>query len=101
MLAFIGGTGPEGLGLAYRMALAGEEVVIGSRIPERAREAAAKILAKAPQAKVEGAENPEAVARGDIVFVTIPFSAHKDTILSLRDAIGAKLVVDVVVPLAF
>ena len=31
MLAFLGGTGPEGKGLALRFALAGEEVVIGSR----------------------------------------------------------------------
>ena len=31
MLAFLGGTGPEGRGLALRLALAGEEVIIGSR----------------------------------------------------------------------
>ena len=38
-LAFLGGTGPEGKGLAMRLALAGEAVIIGSRDAERARAA--------------------------------------------------------------
>ena len=41
MLAFLGGTGPEGRGLALRFALLGNDVVIGSRDVNRAREAAA------------------------------------------------------------
>ena len=40
MLAFRGGTGPEGKGLALRLALAGEEIIIGSRDETRAKEAA-------------------------------------------------------------
>lgn len=105
MLAFIGGTGPEGLGLAYRFALAGEQVVIGSRSAERAQEAVAKIRAKLPEgplhALVHGAENPQAVRMGSIVLVTVPFSGHADTLAALKDDIGDKLVIDIVVPLAF
>ncbi|HEY9441285.1 MAG TPA: NAD(P)-binding domain-containing protein, partial [Streptomyces sp.] len=32
----IGGTGPQGRGLAYRLARAGQKVVIGSRAADRA-----------------------------------------------------------------
>ena len=48
MLAFLGGTGPEGKGLALRLAMAGEAVVIGSRDAGRAQEAADELLALAP-----------------------------------------------------
>jgi len=98
MIAFIGGTGPEGLGLACRFALAGEEVVIGSRVRERAQEAAEKVKARVPQARVLGEENREAVRRSDIVFVTVPFNAHEGLLSSLREEIGTRVVVDVVVP---
>jgi hypothetical protein len=101
VLAFIGGTGPEGLGLAVRFAAAGHEIVIGSRSPERARQAVEKIKARVPQARAAGIVNEEAVRRGDIVFVTIPFVGHRDTLAALAPAIGAKLVVDVVSPISF
>ncbi len=101
VLAFIGGTGPEGLGLAARFAAAGHEIVIGSRSPERAQQAVEKIKARVPQARATGMVNQEAVRRGDIVFVTIPFAGHRDTLEALASAIGAKVVVDVVSPLSF
>ena len=101
VLGFIGGTGPEGLGLAARFAAAGHEIVIGSRKAERAQEAAEKIRARVPGARVDGAQNQEAVERGDIVFVTIPFAGHEETLRSLAPTVGSKLVVDVVAPLAF
>ena len=101
VLAFIGGTGPEGLGLAVRFAAAGHEVVIGSRSPERAQQAVEKIRARLPQAAATGMVNQEAVRRGDIVFVTIPFAGHRDTLAALAPAIGAKLVVDVVSSISF
>ncbi|MCZ6867536.1 MAG: NAD(P)-binding domain-containing protein, partial [Chloroflexi bacterium] len=56
MLAFLGGTGPEGRGLALRFALAGDEVTIGSRDPDRAREAAQVLQKLAPQASIRGDE---------------------------------------------
>ena len=101
VLAFIGGTGPEGLGLAARFAAAGHPIVIGSRRPERAQEAVEKIKARVGGAEAVGVVNQEAVERGDIVFVTIPFAGHRDTLAALVGAIGAKMVVDVVSPLSF
>jgi hypothetical protein len=100
-LAFVGGTGPEGLGLAVRFAVAGHAVIIGSRSTERAQEAAANVRAKVPSAQVEGRLNEEAVRAGEIVLVTIPFAGHRDTLKALAPAIGAKIVIDVVSPLAF
>jgi NADPH-dependent F420 reductase len=101
VLAFIGGTGPEGLGLAVRFAAAGHEIVIGSRSPQRAEQAVEKIRDRVPQARAAGMVNEEAVRRGDIVFVTIPFAGHRDTLAALASAIGAKMVVDVVSPVSF
>ena len=56
MIGFLGGTGPEGRGLALRLALAGEDVIIGSRDGSRAA-AAEEVAGLAPGAVVEGALN--------------------------------------------
>ncbi len=101
MLAFLGGTGPEGRGLALRFALAGEEVTIGSRDPDRAREAVQVLQKLAPQASIRGDENREAAKRGDVVFVTVPYEAQKPLVTQLEDELAGKLVVNVVAPLAF
>ena len=100
-IAFIGGTGPEGLGLAMRFAKAGDEIFIGSRNQERAQEAAAKVKAKLPQARVEGLLNPEAVAKAEMVFITVPWAGHREILESLREEIDDRILVDVVAPLEF
>src|SRR5439155_1629645 len=74
-LAFIGGTGPEGLGLAIRLAAAGEEIVIGSRLPKRAEAAAGVVRTAVAAARVDGCSNADAVARSERVFLTIPAGA--------------------------
>ena len=101
MIAFIGGTGPEGLGLALRLAVAGEEVVIGSRRPERAEAAAAWVRERSPSARVSGARNRDAVADADVVFITGPYEGHGATLSELADALEGKVVVDTVVPVTF
>lgn len=101
VIAFIGGTGPEGLGLAMRFAKAGEEVIIGSRSEERALQAAETVREKVPQAKVRGLLNAEAAREGEIVFITVPYEGHRDTVASLASLLEDKIVVDVVVPLEF
>jgi NADPH-dependent F420 reductase len=100
-IAIIGGTGPEGLGLAMRFAKAGDEVFIGSRAPERAEEAAAKVKEKLSDARVVGLVNAEAVEQAEVVFVTVPYDAHRGTLEKLAEAIGDKILVDVVVPMLF
>jgi NADPH-dependent F420 reductase len=101
MLGFIGGTGPEGRGLAVRFALAGERVIIGSRDEERAWKAVESISEMVPADSVEGAHNDQAARLADIVFVTVPYAGHRDTLASLKESLAGKIVVDVVAPLAF
>ncbi len=100
-IPIIGGTGALGYGLAVRWAKAGRQIVIGSRKPERAEEAAARIAAAVPGAEVEGLGNAEAAARGPIVFLTVPFRAQSETLNNLREALSeGQLLVDCTVPLA-
>ena len=99
MLAFLGGTGPEGRGLALRLALAGEEVIIGSRDQARARDAAASLSELAPGASISGDVNAVAAQRGDAVFLTMPYEGQKPTLQDLGQHLAGKVVVDVIAPL--
>ncbi|WP_086692549.1 NADPH-dependent F420 reductase [Streptomyces recifensis] len=92
----IGGTGPQGKGLAYRLAKAGQKVIVGSRSADRAH-AAAEELGHG----VEGADNAETARRSDVVIVAVPWDGHADTLKSLREDLAGKLVVDCVNPLGF
>jgi NADPH-dependent F420 reductase len=100
-IGFIGGTGPEGKGLAYRFALARHEVIVGSRNAERAQEAAKEIAEHANGANVRGAENVDAAGDAEIVVLTVPYDAQSATLPPLADAIGDKIVVSTGVPMAF
>jgi NADPH-dependent F420 reductase len=100
-IPIIGGTGALGYGLAVRLARAGQEIVIGSRKPERAEESAGRLREAVPDAEVEGLENGEAVKRGPIVFLTVPLRAQSETLTNLKEALSAgQLLVDCTVPLA-
>jgi 8-hydroxy-5-deazaflavin:NADPH oxidoreductase len=100
-IPIIGGTGALGYGLAVRLARAGQTIVIGSRKPERAEEAAAKLRDAVPGAEIEGLPNDEAAKRGPIVFLTVPFRAQSETLTNLKEALAeGQLLVDCTVPLA-
>ncbi|MER6107627.1 NADPH-dependent F420 reductase [Streptomyces hirsutus] len=96
VVGVLGGTGPQGKGLAHRLAQAGQKVIIGSRAAERAQ-AAAEELGHG----VEGADNAETARRSDIVIVAVPWDGHGKTLESLREELAGKLVVDCVNPLGF
>lgn len=100
-IAVLGGTGPEGFGLALRWARAGETVVIGSRNAQRAQEAAAKIKAKIGNARISGDENSAACAAADVIVLTVPFEGHAALLKQVKSAIRpGSIVVDTTVPLA-
>ncbi len=100
-LAFVGGTGPEGLGLAIRFAASGHHVAIGSRSTERGEEGAAKVAEAVPGATVSGGENAAAVAGADVVFLTFPYSGQAPTLEAIGGALDGAIVCDVVAPLEF
>lgn len=100
-LAFVGGTGPEGLGLAMRFARAGHEVAIGSRSTERGEEGAQKVIEVVPSAKATGGANADVVGDADVVFLTFPYAGQQATLEALDAALDGKIVCNVVAPLEF
>ena len=100
-LGIVGGTGKEGKGLAYRWILAGHRVIIGSRQLEKAQRAVDELIdfmGYKPEG-LQGMENTNAAEACDIAVISVPYSAHKSTLETLRDALQGKIVIDVVVPL--
>jgi NADPH-dependent F420 reductase len=101
MLGFIGGTGPEGRGLALRFALADESLIVGSRDATRAQDTADAIAATVPDVSIQAGLNHYAADRADTVFVTVPYSGQRSTLESIAKKLAGKIVVITVAPLSF
>jgi NADPH-dependent F420 reductase len=97
-IGIVGGTGREGRGLAVRWARAGHEVRIGSRQAEKGTAKAIE-LAREHSVTLQGGDNLSACRHGDLIVVTVPYSAHQSTFDSIKDAVSGKIVVDITVPL--
>jgi 8-hydroxy-5-deazaflavin:NADPH oxidoreductase len=98
-ISVLGGTGPEGLGLAARLAQIGESVVIGSRSAERAQDAVKALRAKLPQASLSGAPNAKAAAESEVVVLAFPYEGIDGILADCASAMEGKLVIDTIVPL--
>ena len=99
-IAVLGGTGKEGKGLAYRWAKAGYRVLIGSRSSERAVKTASEIMELLEgSSSLVGMINLEAAEQADIAVLTVPYSAHGDTLENVKSALKGKILVDVTAPL--
>ncbi len=98
-IAIVGGTGKEGQGLGLGWARAGQEVLVGSRVLERAQRAAETINAAVGRAAATGMLNQDAAAAGEIVVLTVPYDAHAETLQDIRESVRGKILVDVTVPL--
>lgn len=86
--------------MAYRWAKAGYKISIGSRTAEKAQAAAKEVLDMlGGDAFIEGLDNIEAARKADIVVLTVPYSAHRVTLESVKDVLQGKLFIDVTVPL--
>jgi NADPH-dependent F420 reductase len=96
VIGIVGGTGPQGRGLARRFAESGLEVVVGSRSAERAVAVAAEL-----GDGVRGADNAECARAADVVVVSVPWDGHRDLLESLAKELAGKVVVDCVNPLGF
>ena len=101
-IAILGGTGPEGSGLAKRLARAGEHIVIGSRDASRAKETAQQLRdASGSAVQIEGAENAAAAAQCEIAILTLPFSGQAPLLKQLKSVWKpGTIVIDTTVPLA-
>lgn len=102
-IALIGGTGPQGKGLALRWAQAGIDVLIGSRNADRGRELANSLAPhlKGEAGSITGMSNEEAASGAEeFVVLTVPYSGHRSTIEALKAALAGRILIDVVVPLA-
>jgi len=100
-IAVIGGTGPQGRGMAYRFAKAGHRVVLGSRDASRAQATAEEITARLPEAAVSGASNADAAAGAEVVLLAVPYDGHDDLVASLAAQLTGRIVVSCVNPLGF
>lgn len=99
-VAVLGGTGKEGKGLAYRWARAGYHVLIGSRSEEKAVASAKEVTEMLGDGvSVAGMNNLQAAKEANIVVLTVPYAAHRETLESVKDALQGKILVDVTVPL--
>ena len=101
MLAFLGGTGPEGRGLALRFAMAGESTIIGSRDAVRAATAAEELGKLAPGTSIEGLPNGDAARLSDVVFLTFPYEGQRPVLEQLGGVLEGKVVVNVIAPMTF
>ena len=100
-VAVIGGTGPQGLGIAKRFAIEGVEVIVGSRKEEKALQIVEETIEelKDYDLNIVGMANEDAAKAGDILILTVPLAAQKPTLEGIKEFCTDKIVLDATVPL--
>jgi hypothetical protein len=107
VVGVIGGTGPQGRGLAVRLAAAGQRILLGSRDAEKCSRIAAEVAERATAAaggvevSVTGGANVDVAGAADLVIVAVPYAGHADMLRELAEPLAGKVVVDCVVPMGF
>ncbi len=96
VIGILGGTGEQGRGLARRFALAGHQVIIGSRSHDRAHAVAREI---GPNAR--GLANRDAAREASLVIAAVPWEGHAELLSGLAAELAGKILVDCVNPLGF
>lgn len=100
-ISIIGGTGPQGLGIAKRLAIAGEDIIIGSRKEEKALENVKETTEELKEysINIEGMANENAAENGDILIITVPLQAQSATLKTIKPFVQNKIILDATVPL--
>src|ERR1700710_2135198 len=94
VVGVVGGTGPQGRGLAVRLAAAGQRVLIGSRGADRASETGARLAERPPGGaggggvSVHGGSNVDVAGASDVVIVAVPFAGHSGTLAELASPLA-------------
>ena len=100
-VAIIGGTGAQGLNIAKRLAIAGEEIIVGSRTEEKAltKVEEVKELLSDYDINICGMANEDAAKEGELLILTVPLAAQKPTLNSIKEFVDDKILIDATVPL--
>ncbi|AIY89982.1 NADPH-dependent F420 reductase [Geoglobus acetivorans] len=102
-VALIGGTGNIGEGLAFRLKLAGYDIIIGSRSEEKARSKAehfnSLVESLGGKGNIEGRLNDEAAELADVAVITIPWQHAFETAERLKSKLKGKIVISPIVPM--
>lgn len=102
IVSIIGGTGPQGLGIGERLAIAGLDVIIGSRKEEKALavvDEAKEKLVDYDLSNMKGMANEDAAKEGDVLIITVPLAAQKPTLEGIKEFCNDKIIMDATVPL--
>jgi NADPH-dependent F420 reductase len=101
IISIIGGTGPQGLGIAKRLAIAGESVIVGSRKEEKALKVVGETIdeLKDYDVDIKGLANEDAAKEGDILIMTVPLQAQSATLKTIKPFVKGKIFLDATVPL--
>jgi NADPH-dependent F420 reductase len=97
-LTVVGGTGKAGLGLCLRWARAGHEVTVGSRDAERAH-VFGEELSRTYGLPLRGMDNASACRDAELVVLSVPYAAQRETLSELAGTLDGKIVLVVTVPL--
>ncbi|MFB6087977.1 MAG: NADPH-dependent F420 reductase [Haloarculaceae archaeon] len=97
-IAILGGTGDIGEGLALRWAHdTDHEVIVGSRDPDRAREAAtayeSELADRGVDGDVSGFANAMAADRADVVVLAVPPYYVADSVEAIADRVSGSILV--------
>ena len=96
VIGIVGGTGAQGRGLGYRLAMAGFKVILGSRDSNKATAAALEL-----GHGIIGTDNQGCAAHADIVIIALPWDGHRESVAALKSHLDGKIVINCVNPLGF
>ena len=98
-IGIIGGSGSLGFALSNRLIKESFKVMIGSRSPEKVTSKIDEIGKDldVQNLKVQGIG--QTARESELIFLTVPFSAHHKTVLEIKPFVQGKIVVDTTVPL--
>ena len=103
-IGIIGGTGPQGKGIALRLAKNGQhEILIGSRVQKRAEDIAQNLNELGKTKNIKGFTNQSIVQKSEFLFLTVPYASIESTLGPLLEDIkkNTQILVDVTVPMEF
>ena len=98
-IGIIGGSGSLGFALSNRLIKESFKVMIGSRSPEKVTSKIDEIGKDLDVQNLVVQGIGQTARESELIFLTVPFSAHHKTVLEIKPFVQGKIVVDTTVPL--